>query len=177
MKITLIGFMGCGKTTIAKALAQKLNYGFIDLDKIIETVAGISVTEIFNTKGEEYFRELEREALKILSDNGDYVVAVGGGTPCFYNNMEEINKHSVSVYLKMSTDSLFDRLKNEQAQRPLIKNLNEKELKLFIADNLLKREPFYLKAHYKVKAKDMHLEALVDFIKTECLSELSTHSK
>jgi shikimate kinase len=178
MKITLIGFMGCGKTTVGEALAKSLGYQFIDLDKIIESVTSSSIAEIFKIEGEEYFRKQEQEALKVaLLNNNNCIIATGGGTPCFFDNMETINKNSVSVYLKMSTDGLFDRLKSERSHRPLIKDLKDKELKQFISELLLKREPHYLKAHYKVKAKDIQVGALVDFIKQESLSGPVTHIK
>ena len=177
MKITLIGFMGCGKTAVGAALAEKMGYQFLDLDKIIETNANSSVSDIFKTKGEEQFRKLEQEALKVALDKDNCIIATGGGTPCFFDNIEEINKNSVSVYLKMSTDSLFERLEKEQSHRPLIENMNDKELKKFISELLLKREPHYNKAHYKVKAKNIQIGALADFIKQECLSMADNHIK
>ena len=101
------------------------------------------------------------------------VIALGGGTPCFHNNMEIINKNGLSIYFKMSIDTLVNRLANAKVKRPLIINMSPKELKNFITDQLLKREPFYLQAHYKVKAKDINVDDLTNFIKEKYLS----HSK
>ncbi|MBL7893217.1 MAG: shikimate kinase [Bacteroidia bacterium] len=177
MRITLIGFMGCGKTTVGTVLADRMGYEFLDLDKVIETTANNSISGIFKTHGEEEFRKLEQEALKVALSKNNCVIATGGGTPCFFDNMEMINKDSVSVYLKMSVDSLFERLETEQGQRPLISNFNDKELKKFISELLLKREPYYNKAHYKVKAKNIQIGALADFIRQECLSSTDAHIK
>ena len=169
MKIVLLGFMGCGKSTIGAALAEKLGLEFADLDKVIELAAGSPVPDIFKNRGEDQFRKLEQEALKLLVKKDNCVIAVGGGATCFFNNMDIINKNSVSVYLKMSVDSLFGRLVKERTHRPLISEFNQKELKKFISDCLMTREPFYNKAQFKVKAKDIQIETLADFLKQESL--------
>src|ERR1035437_10296834 len=147
MNITLIGFMGSGKTTVGKVLAEKMGLDFADLDSVIESSEKSSIADIFKTKGEDYFRELERDALNSLLKKDNLLIATGGGTPCFFDNLANINKNSISIYLKMSADSLFERLKNEPNHRPLIKDLKDKELRLFISDLLATREPFYLGAH------------------------------
>lgn len=172
MEITLVGFMGSGKTTLAKALSDGLGYTFFDLDKIIEEKENCTIAEIFATKGETYFRKMERYILTdLLTNNKNYVLATGGGTACFFDNMENINKHCISLYLKMSADTLFDRLKDERSHRPLIKNFNDRELKQFIRNTLIEREPYYLKAHYKLKAKDIQTEALLLYLKQEELAK------
>lgn len=167
MRITLIGFMGSGKTTAGESLAAKLGYTFVDLDQAVEAVERKTITTIFEESGEEHFRKTEHEMLKALLEKDNCVIATGGGTPCFNDNMLLINQKSISVYLKLSADSLFDRLVNEREHRPLIKTLNEKELKQFILDKLLLREPYYLKAHYKVKSKEIQIGALAEFILKE----------
>ncbi len=177
MRIVLLGFMGCGKTTIGMALAEKLGLEFADLDKFIEAATNTSIVSIFKTRGEEEFRKLEQEALAALLNKDELLLATGGGTPCFFNNMEIINKNSVSIYLKMSADALFDRLLSERSTRPLIEDLEEKELKKYISDLLIIREPHYNKAHYKIKAKELQAGALADFLKQERLNNVPTHFK
>ena len=164
MKIFLIGFMGCGKTTVGKKLAGKLGFNFIDLDEHIERRHGKSVSEIFETEGEEKFRALESAGLKEIIAGDNTVIATGGGTPCFNNNMELINNKGISVYLKMSVDSLANRLGNAKSIRPLIKGLSEEELKNYILNKLTEREAYYLQAHYKVKAKDLNVGELAEFV-------------
>src|ERR1039458_3939959 len=162
MRIVVLGFMGCGKSTTGAALAERLGLEFADLDQEIESEIGSPVPEIFKNKGEDQFRKLEQDALIELMKRENIVIAVGGGAPCFFNNMDLINKNAVSVYLKMSVESLFGRLVKERIHRPLISEFNQKELKKFISDCLLTREPYYNKADYKVKAKDIEIGTLAD---------------
>jgi shikimate kinase len=164
MRIVLLGFMGCGKTSTGQLLADKMGYEFADLDHEIESASKATIEELFRDKGEKAFRKMEYEALCQLLKKEDTVLSLGGGAPCFFNSMELINTSSVSVYLKMSADSLFSRLLNERKHRPLIKDLSEKELKDFISEMLYIREPFYNRAHYKIKAKEIQVGALVDFL-------------
>src|SRR5688500_7831796 len=110
MKIFLLGYMGCGKSSAGKKLANKLGFEFIDLDEMIEKQYQKSVSEIFETEGENKFREYEHNCLKGLLDKENIVISLGGGTPCYYNNMELINTHGTSIYLKMSTEVLASRL-------------------------------------------------------------------
>lgn len=143
--IILVGFMGSGKTTFGKKLAKKLNYQFVDTDKEIETLVGMSINTVFEKKGEIYFRQLEREYIKQLKVQ-NVVIATGGGLPCFYNNMNYLNKIGVTVYLKYSVEELFERLKKENSFRPLLKEKTELELFKFIEQLLKSRESYYLKA-------------------------------
>lgn len=163
--------MGCGKSTTGKLLAKKMHMDFVDLDVQIEKEQNTSVAKLFSEKGEEYFRKIEQKALSDVCKKTNTVIAVGGGAPCFFNNIHTINANSVSVYLKQSVDTLFERLKNERASRPLINSLNDSQLKTFISELLEKRDPFYQLAHYKVKAKDLLIGALSDFIKEQTLTE------
>ena len=167
MKIFLIGYMGSGKSSIGKKLASKLGMNFIDLDEHIEQEYGRSIEEIFSNEGEDRFRELEHLYLKNLVPKDNLIISTGGGTPCFYNNIELINNNGVSVYLKMSVDALAHRLLNAKKKRPLIQDMSEVDLKFFIENNLSRREPFYLQAHYKVKAKDIDVEELAQFLRDE----------
>jgi shikimate kinase len=167
MKIFLIGYMGSGKSTAGKKLAAKLGLSFLDLDEYIEKEYDKTITEIFDTEGEERFRELEHLYLKKVMTLDNLVISLGGGTPCFYNHMELINNNGISIYLKMSVDALANRLANAKKKRPLIQDMSEFDLKNFISANLTKREPFYLQAHYKVKAKNLNVDELADFLKKE----------
>jgi shikimate kinase len=164
MRIFLNGFMGCGKSTIGKKLANKLGYGFIDLDDYIEKKSKRTIPEIFRSSGEDFFRGLETYSLKELATLENVVVSTGGGTPCFNNNMDLINSSGISIYLKMSSDTLYSRLRQSRAGRPLIENFNDEELREYIASKLNEREFFYAQSHFKVKAKDLKPEELHSFL-------------
>ncbi len=164
-KFFLTGYMGSGKTTAGKKLAAKLGYEFIDLDKFIEEEYQQTIPEIFSSKGEKEFRSMEHNALKKLIEKNNVVIACGGGTPCYYNNMELMNNHGNTVYLKMSADSLVSRLMNAKDKRPIIANKSEKELREFVTRQLEKREDFYHQAQYVVKGKDLNVDELALFVK------------
>jgi len=142
MKIYLIGFMGCGKSTIGRELADLLDYAFVDLDDYIES-QGRSIAEIFETEGEKSFRELERDALAQLSGMMDTVIATGGGTPCFHDNLEWMQATGMTIYLNTSSDVLFQRLKSETEHRPLLATLSDDELSNFINKKIQERSSFY----------------------------------
>lgn len=163
-KIFLIGYMGSGKSTAGKKLAAKLGFEFIDLDKFIECETGKTIPEIFDEKGEAEFRALEHNALKKLITKECIVVACGGGTPCYYGNMDLMNNNGTTIYLKMSADSLASRLLNAKDKRPLIENKTEEELRSFITEHLEKREDIYHQAQYIVKGKNLNVDELVDFV-------------
>ncbi|HAM97600.1 MAG TPA: shikimate kinase [Marinilabiliales bacterium] len=150
-RIFLIGFMGCGKTTAGRLLAQLINYQFIDLDELIVQKKGMSVATLFENEGEENFRLLEKQVLAEVFEMRQVVVATGGGAPCFFDNMEQMNKHGISVYIKLTPKALLSRLRNAKEQRPLLKNKSETELLEFITQMLQKREPFYLKAMLNIE--------------------------
>ncbi len=164
-KFFLIGYMGSGKTTAGKKLATKLGYDFIDLDNFIETEYQQTIPEIFSTKGEKEFRAMEHNALKKLIEKDNLIIACGGGTPCYYNNIELMNNNGITVYLKMSVDSLVNRLLNATEKRPLIANKTEAELRAFVNRQLEKREDIYHQAQYIVKGKDLNVDELVLFMK------------
>lgn len=145
--IFLNGFMGCGKSHWGKAWAANYKLGFIDLDEAIEIKERKPVTEIFETRGEDYFRSVETEMLKSLSSIDNTIVACGGGTPCFHDNMQWMNEHGVTVYLSASPEEILRRLLKGQQQRPLIKKLNQAELLFFIQKKLKEREPYYKQAN------------------------------
>lgn len=155
-KIVLMGYMASGKSTIAALLANKLNYEAIDLDDFIEQKAGIKVNDIFNQKGEIHFRKLESLFLdEILHKKDKIVLAVGGGTPCYANNIKIINKLATSVYIKLPISNLVERLKPERQQRPLVAHLNDKDLKEFVAKHLFERQNFYNQADIILPAQGL----------------------
>ena len=147
--------MGSGKTTVGKALAKKIGYTFIDMDDAIIKQTGKSISELFELHGEQGFREIEKQYLHNTFGFQKAVISTGGGAPCFFDNMEQINAHGTSFYIKMSVGGLFNRLQNAKDERPLVKNLNDEELRAFIDTNLTKREPFYSKATYVVKGENL----------------------
>jgi shikimate kinase len=163
-KIFLTGYMGSGKSTAGKSLSSQLGYEFIDLDKFIESEYKMTIPEIFSTKGEKEFRAMEHNALKKVMERDNIVVACGGGTPCYYDNMELMNSHGITIYLKMSADSLVNRLMNAKEKRPLVANKNEKELREFVNRQLEKREDTYHLAQYTVKGKDLNVKELGEFV-------------
>ena len=144
--IFLIGFMGCGKTTLGRKLAARLGYEFMDLDHILEAKAGMSIAEYFSKFGEASFRELESEVLKQTGYPANAIVSTGGGVPCFFDNMEWINAHGRSVYIRLSPKTLADRLEKEKEKRPLLREKHGEALIAFIADKLIEREPYYNQA-------------------------------
>lgn len=166
-KFFLTGYMGSGKSTVGEKLAAKLKYDFIDLDKLIESDYKQSIPEIFATKGEKEFRVMEHNTLKRVIEKNNVVVACGGGTPCYYDNMELMSNNGVTVYIKMSVDALVDRLTNAKEKRPLIENKTAPELRSFIKRQLEKREDIYHKAQYTVKGKDLNVDELALFVKEQ----------
>ena len=139
--VYLIGYMGAGKSTITKLLANKLHLPSYDTDQEIEKKENKSVSDIFKKDGELHFRILETELLESISRNS--IVACGGGLPVYNNNMELINSKGISIYLKASINCLFNRLKKEKKSRPLIANKTDKELEIYIKNELQIRVPFY----------------------------------
>jgi shikimate kinase len=163
MKIVLLGYMGSGKSIIGRKLSEKLHYNFYDLDDLIEKEAAMSVAELFLLKGEIYFRKIEHEIFATLIANSDnFVLSLGGGTPCYSNNHLLLKKPNiVSIYLSASVNTLFERLKNEQNQRPLIAGLHQNQLKDFIAKNSFERSYFYNQASHKVSVDEKSIETIV----------------
>ena len=162
-KIFLLGFMGSGKSTLGKKLAKKLEVSFFDLDNEIEKEAGITVFQIFEEKGEAYFRLLEQQILKqLIATDSVAVIALGGGTPCFYDNMKLVNEAGTSVYIKYNAGILCSRLINAKTARPLIQNKSEQELKTFIENSLSERERFYLQSKFIVEGNNIKVEDLLE---------------
>lgn len=167
-KIILLGYMGCGKSTIAKLLAEKVNLPSLDLDESIEKRENATVKSIFSQKGEIYFRKLEHEILSDLMKNPDsFILSLGGGTPCYANNHEFLKgDHVISIYLKGSVATLYDRLLNAKIDRPLLADKNPEEMKEFIAKNLFDRSFYYNQAKHRINIDDKTIEVLLAEIET-----------
>ncbi|MDB4901037.1 MAG: aroK [Mucilaginibacter sp.] len=144
--IFLVGFMGSGKTTLGRKLASRLGYEFMDLDHILETQVGMSITEYFSSFGEDAFRKLESEVLKQTKYPENTVISTGGGLPCFFDNMQWMNTHGKTVYIKLSPKTLADRLENEKEKRPVLNGAKGKDLFAFIEGKLTDRDKFYSQA-------------------------------
>lgn len=147
--------MGSGKSHWGKIWAAEYKLGFVDLDEAIETEEGKSVVDIFESKGEEYFRDLEAKKLREMGSLKNTIVACGGGTPCFKDNMQWMNENGITIYISASPDEILRRLAKGQEQRPLIKKLNPAELLFFIEQKLKEREPFYKQANIILASADI----------------------
>jgi len=160
-KLYLVGYPGSGKTTIGKLLARKLNRSFIDMDEFIENRYRKTISAIFEEKGEAGFREIEHRVLQEVSSFENAVISTGGGLPCFFDNMDIMNRTGITVYLKAEVDELFGRLSFDKQKRPLIKGKSPEELRSFIEENLKKRELFYNRAKiiYEVRNRSAKQES------------------
>lgn len=151
MLIFIIGYMGSGKTTFGEKLARELGYGFTDLDREISSIVGCSIVEYFGREGESAFREKERQALvQLLRIEDDMVIATGGGTPCYSDNMDLMNNAGFTVFLDVPVDVLYERLAVERQERPLLKQVPPDKLKDFIWDHLQSRMIYYSKAQFRI---------------------------
>ena len=157
--VYLIGYMGVGKTTLAKLLAEQLQLSFWDTDQIIEQQEKRSIAEIFKKKGKLYFRLLETELLKQYNSKG--IVACGGGLAIHSHNMELINSKGISIYLKASSNHLYNQLKDDKQNRPLIANITNEELKLYIKKELKNRSPFYELAQHTILVDGENIDEIL----------------
>ena len=157
--------MGCGKTHWGKQLSRKLEIPFFDLDEQIVSSEGRSINDIFEKDGEEYFRLKEKEVLYILSESHeDFVMACGGGTPCFYNNIDYMNRTGVTVWINSSVDSLFERLIKEKQGRPLIRDLSDEQLRSYITKKYADRRIYYQQALVIIDNDHVSLDRLTEEI-------------
>ena len=145
-RIILIGFMGSGKTTLGRALAKDLGIEFIDLDNYIELRRCKSINNIFAEMGEEGFRTIERNLLHEVCEFENVIISAGGGTPCFFDNIDYMNAQGTTVYLQVPEERLHERLKIAKSKRPLLKDKNDDEIMQFIKEQLARRDAFYQKA-------------------------------
>ncbi len=158
-RIFLVGYMGAGKTTIGKVLSKLIGLTFIDLDYYIEGRFRKTVAQLFAERGEEGFRSIERNMLHEVAEFEDVLVSTGGGTPCFFDNMEFMNQQGTTIYLQVSVDELASRLEVCKHTRPVLKNRTGDELKAFVAESLSGRLPFYQKASIVFDANELMTEA------------------
>lgn len=166
MKLVLLGYMGCGKSTIGKLLASTMRLKFVDLDAYIEIKEEATIKEIFDAKGEIYFRKIEASYLKeLMNDTEHDVISLGGGTPCFGENMDIINMNSTSVYLRATIPTLFTRLKKEQTTRPIIQTIGLDKLEEFIGKHLFERGFFYNRAEKTIAVDNKSMDEIVTEIK------------
>ncbi len=160
--IFLLGFMGSGKSTLGPVLAEAMDYDFVDTDELIERQSECTVAEIFTEKGEAIFRRYERDILRSLFRRKKMVIACGGGLPCFFDNMEQMNAHGITVYLQATPELLAQRLEDHKAEhRPLLQDKTGEELRLHIAQMLEQREQHYTKATIVVEALHASLPVLI----------------
>lgn len=165
MKIYLIGFMSTGKTHWGRAISQKLNIPFFDLDEQVESAEGKTISEMFNQKGEEYFRLKEKDILHIISESHDtFLMACGGGTPCFYNNIDYMNKMGLTVWVSSSIDTMHQRLLKDREKRPLLQGLSDEQVKGYIIKKLADRKIFYEQASLTVVEENVTDEQFIEQI-------------
>lgn len=164
MKIFLIGFMGSGKTSLGRKLAQKLGYTFVDLDERLCAYTGKTIPELFSSLGEAGFRKLEQEVLHSTEKEQEAVVSTGGGTPCFFDNMDWMNQHGKTVYLHVPASALANRIEHSKTDRPLIAGRKGEELVGFIEEKLKEREGFYQKAGMMVSGLDMTADKMLLYL-------------
>ena len=147
MKVFLLGFMGTGKTYWGRIWATQQNLRFFDLDTEIEKHTGLTIPQIFEQHGEDHFREQERERLHSFDKEDHFILSTGGGTPCFYNNMQWMNENGLTIYLETPLAVLKERLLKEKIHRPLIKQLDGQGIERFIETSIQKRKEYYQQAH------------------------------
>ena len=165
--IVLLGYMGCGKTKVGKKLSKKIGARFIDLDAEIEHFYSKSISQIFDDLGEIEFRKIERNILlKILDYNDFYVLSLGGGTPCYFDNMELINKKTnLTFFLNLESKILAERLFSRKSTRPIIKSINnEIEMLSFVNKHLFERNIYYSKANYTINSNKRDVKKICDEI-------------
>jgi shikimate kinase len=168
MKIFLIGFMGSGKTHWGRLLAIRLELPFFDLDTVITETEKKTISEVFSEKGEEYFRYKEKEVLEeLVSDHEEFILSCGGGTPCFFNNIDFMKRNGKVLWLNTSIDILKERLLKERLARPLIRAIGDVQLKAYIIRKLGERKIYYEQADVMVNEENISLEPLAELLQNE----------
>lgn len=164
-RIYLVGYMGAGKTTAARRLAHLLGWEVVDTDALFEEKYKISVNDFFNKYDETLYRKLESEVLKATESLENVVVSTGGGTACYYDNMEWMNQHGLTVFLRISPQAAVDRVIHSRHKRPLVEGKSEEELTEFVNRHYASRMPFYEQAIITVKSEDLDVDSLLEMIK------------
>ncbi|MCW1734791.1 shikimate kinase [Anaerorudis cellulosivorans] len=176
-RIFLIGYMGAGKTTIGKKLSKALALDFIDLDKYIQHTYQKSIYQLFEEKGEEGFRKIEQKALHEVADFENVVISCGGGTPCYFDNMEVMKKAGTTVYIQVDPEELANRLLASKTIRPLIAGKSREELIPFIDNQLRERERYYNKADLVIKRDKLITKEDVYITVNQIAEQLKTRNK
>jgi len=176
-RIFLTGYMGAGKTTLGKALAERMGLAFTDLDAFIENRYHQTVRRIFASFGETVFREMERKALHEISEFEDIVISTGGGTPCFFDNMQLMNERGITVYLKVSIEELARRVAANTYKRPALQGFTGDELRLHISNMLAKRRPDYEKSRIIFEAERLFTQADVDNVCNRLILKINELTK
>ncbi|HEX2606389.1 MAG TPA: shikimate kinase [Flavisolibacter sp.] len=165
MKVFLIGFMGCGKSHWGRELSRKFSIPFFDLDEKIEEHLNKTIPQIFEEEGEEAFRLAEKEVLYLLTESHDtFIMACGGGTPCFYNTIDYLKKNGTVVWINCTIDCLFQRLVKEKDKRPLLRDIPDRQLKSYIVRKFSNRKIFYQQANIIINEDDLDPDKLVSRI-------------
>lgn len=166
MKIFLVGYMGCGKSTLGRKIAKVAGLNFVDMDSKIEQREGASVADIFHYEGEEYFRRAERQLMEELAaQDEDMVISTGGGAPVWRDNVEFMNQAGKTFYLRRSARQIASRLSPHGRQkRPKLRGLNDEELVAFMTENIAEREPYYAKAEYCIECEERSDAEIIEII-------------
>lgn len=163
-RIYLVGMPGSGKTTLGKLLANRIAYQFTDLDELITGQEQMSIADIFAQKGEDYFREKEKQALHSTFKTSRTIIATGGGTPCFYDNMEQINKHGLAVFINVPLSLIAGRIERQQQERPLLVTENAEDMLERLKTLYQKRFPYYDQAEVAVSGMDLNADYIYNKI-------------
>ena len=166
-RIYLVGYMGAGKTTAARRLAQRLGWEVADTDDLFEAKYKISVCDFFNKYDEPLYRKLESEVLKETEKLENVVISTGGGTACYFDNMDWMNQHGLTVFMRISPAAAVDRVLHSRHKRPLARGKTEAELMEFVSQHYAARMPFYERAQITVKSEDFDLEGLMLLIENQ----------
>ena len=164
-RIYIVGYMGAGKTTAARRLAQRMGWEVVDTDALFEEKYKISVNDFFNKYDEPLYRKLESEVLKATESLDHVVVSTGGGTACFFDNMDWMNQHGLTIFLRISPQAAVDRVIHSRHKRPLVEGKSEEELTEFVSQHYASRLPFYEQARITAKSEDFDIERLMEAIK------------
>ena len=164
MRVYLTGYMYSGKTTVGHKLASRLGYQWADLDRMLETTFHTSIPIFFKRYGEEAFRKIEQKLLHNTVDLDNIVISTGGGTPCYFDNIEWMNLHGTSVYFDVTVETLLRRAAQSKKPRPILAGLTEEERSLYVRQQFSQRLPYYQKAQIIFPADEPDIEQLVQLI-------------
>ena len=171
-RIIILGYMGAGKTTLGHALSKVLDMPFYDLDWYIESRMRKTVSQIFEERGEEGFRTIERNMLHEVAEFENVIISCGGGTPCFFDNMEYMNQQGETVYLLATPEILYQHLQMGKKERPLLKGKSEEELKMFMQTQLNDRNVYYNQAKHIFSVELMDTRDIIQFIAERLINDL-----